>query len=69
MARGDGYDGALPGAMQRLAGPAVGYREVFIHAIRLVARFGRSKRRGRPPLPRFMRKVFGTKELVGDFGL
>ena len=32
----DGDDGSLPGAVQGLGGPAVGYGEVFIHGNRLV---------------------------------
>ncbi len=39
VARGNGDDGSLPGAVERLGGPAVGYGEVFVHVIRL-AEFG-----------------------------
>ncbi len=31
MAGGNGNDGALPGAVEVLAGPAVGHGEVFVH--------------------------------------
>jgi hypothetical protein len=35
VARGDSDDGALPEAMELLAGEAVPYREVFVHGYRL----------------------------------
>ena len=45
VALGNGDDGPLPDAVQRLVGPAVGDGEVFVYEISLVERVGRGKER------------------------